>query len=119
MKCYDHSDVDAVSTCLGCGKALCKSCSQLSELQIIVCSVSCGKRADSRIEMVELIRKKTLTQNKVSGIFCIIAGSVFGAFGLFNLTDSSFLPLAIFMIAMSIGLFYGGYMYLKVSKSKK
>jgi hypothetical protein len=28
LKCYKHHDLDAVSTCLSCGKALCPSCSE-------------------------------------------------------------------------------------------
>jgi hypothetical protein len=28
LKCYKHNDLDAVSTCLSCGKALCPSCSE-------------------------------------------------------------------------------------------
>ncbi len=119
MKCYDHNEIDAVSTCLGCGKALCKSCTQSSKLGIIVCSEACGKRADSRIEMVELIRKKTLTQNKIGGIFLIIFGIVFGVFGIYNLTDSRLLPLSIFLMTISAGFMYGGFMYLKVAKTKQ
>lgn len=26
MKCYYHSDIDAVATCTGCGRAVCQSC---------------------------------------------------------------------------------------------
>ena len=26
MKCYYHSDIDAVATCVGCGKAVCQNC---------------------------------------------------------------------------------------------
>lgn len=118
MKCYEHNEIDAVSTCLGCGKALCKACSQASKLGILVCSQACGQRADSRIEMVELIRKKTLKQNKVGGIVLIISGIIFGAFGIFNLTDSRLLPLSIFLITICAGFMYGGFMALKVAKTK-
>ncbi len=119
MKCYNHNEIDAVSTCLGCGKGLCKPCIQTSTLGIVVCSQECGLRADGQIEMVELIRKKTLTQNKVGGIFLIIFGIVFGVFGIYNLIDSRLLPLSIFLIAICAGFLYGGITYLKVAKTKQ
>ena len=118
MKCYNHPDADAVSTCIGCGKALCKNCIEPSELGIIVCSETCNKRVNTNIEAIRLIRKKSLTQNKVSGIFCILAGLIFFAYGIYNLTDSRFLPLYIFMTALSVGFFYGGYMYIKIAKTE-
>ena len=75
-------------------------------------------RANSGFEMVNQIRQKTLTQNKVGGIFCFIGGAIFSFFGLFNLTKPHFLPLAIFLFAMGVGLAIGGTMFLKVAKKK-
>ena len=31
MKCFIHSDIDAVATCKNCGKAMCVNCSAYSE----------------------------------------------------------------------------------------
>jgi len=68
---------------------------------------------------LSLIRRKTMTQNTVSGIFCIISGAIFGLFGLYHLTQPRFfLPLAIFMAALCVGFIVGGVAFLKVGKEK-
>jgi hypothetical protein len=90
MRCYDHSDHEAIAICMGCGKALCKDCIELNNTDVVVCSEKCGSIVNDQLEMIRKIRKKTLTQNKVSGVFCIIAGIVFGLFGLFNIAKENF-----------------------------
>ncbi len=119
MRCYNHSDIEAVATCLGCGKAMCKDCCQTRESGIILCSESCQARVENGIEALNLIRSKTLTQSKVTGFFCIIAAAVMGLFGLFNLTrENYFLPISIFLLALCVSLTAWGIMYLKVGKTK-
>ena len=118
MKCYNHTEIDAVATCLGCGKALCMECC-FKNMPGIVCSSLCEDKITKHNEVNNLIRKKTLTQNKVSGIFCIIAGAIFSLFGIYQLTrESYFFPLSLFCIALGVGLILGGIMFLRVAKSK-
>ena len=118
MRCYNHSEVEAVSICLGCGKAICRDCIH-DDGGAVVCSGACADRINRQMETVDLIRQKTLTQNKVSGIFCIAAGLVFALFGLYQLTrENYFLPLSMFTIILGIGLLIGGAMYLKVAGTK-
>jgi hypothetical protein len=120
MKCFNHTNIEAVAMCLGCGKALCPECCQSTDSGILVCSDACREKTENDGEIVRLIRQKTLTQNRVSGIFCIFVGVIFGFFGVYNLTGPRFfLPLAIFMIATCIGFIVGGIMYLRVAKARK
>ena len=118
MKCYNHTETEAVATCMGCGKALCMECC-FKNVPGIVCSSLCEDKVNEQNEIIKFIRKKTLTQNKVSGIFSIIAGAIFILFGIFQLTrENYFFPLSLFCIALGFGLIIGGTMFLGVAKSK-
>ena len=120
MKCFNHAEKDAVATCLGCGKSLCRECCQTTDSGRVVCSDPCKQRTTADQETLSLIRQKTQTQNRVSGILCFLAGSIFGLFGLFHLTQPRFfLPLTIFMVAMCVCLIVMGRMYLRMDKEKK
>ncbi len=120
MKCFNHDENDAVATCMGCGKALCRECCVSTATAPFVCSDVCKAKVAAEDRTLALIRLKTMTQNRVSGLFCIIAGVIFGLFGIFHLTRPRFfLPLTIFMIALCIGFIIGGVMYLRVSKEEQ
>lgn len=42
MKCFSHSDVDAVGVCKSCGKGVCHSCARV-ESNGVVCSDACAQ----------------------------------------------------------------------------
>jgi hypothetical protein len=120
MKCFNHSEKDAVATCMGCGKALCHECCPSPAQSPFVCSDQCREKVAAEERTLALIRRKTITQNRVSGAFCIMGSMVFGLFGVFNLTlPRGFLPLAIFMIATCIAFIIAGVKYLRVGKEDK
>jgi hypothetical protein len=120
MKCFNHGDSEAVAACRGCGKGLCHNCCQTGGSGALVCSPACGEKTQTESATLALIRQKTLTQNRVSGTFSIMAGVIFGAFGLYHLTQPRFfLPLMVLSISMCIGLLTAGVMYLRVAKDKE
>lgn len=45
MKCNQHSQLDAVGLCVGCGRALCKRCIRTSREDEIVCSDLCERKS--------------------------------------------------------------------------
>lgn len=45
MKCFNHTDVEAVATCVDCGKSLCKECA--SRYEPILCD-SCAAARQAR-----------------------------------------------------------------------
>ena len=45
MKCFNHTDVEAVATCVDCGKSLCKECA--SKYEPILCD-SCAAARQAR-----------------------------------------------------------------------
>ena len=45
MKCFNHTDVEAVATCVDCGKSLCKECA--SRYEPILCD-SCAEARQAR-----------------------------------------------------------------------
>lgn len=67
MKCYKHYDMDAISTCVDCGKALCPQCTEKFESPI------CDKCNLVRIQD----DKKFLIKNSVIMIGLFILGFIF------------------------------------------
>ena len=121
MRCFHHSETDAVATCVNCGKALCSQCVRHARTERIVCSEAC-ETADFKTERsLFLIRKKTALHNTVSAVFLLLAGAVFGLFGLYHVffAASYFFPLAVFTFVLSIVFFVAGAWYLKGGKELK
>ena len=120
MKCFNHNDKDGVVTCRGCGKSLCCDCCQSTTSELLACSDACREKIISERQTLRLIRRKTMTQNTVSGVFSIMAGSIFGLFGVFHITQPRyFLPLTVFMLALCVGFIVAGVMYLRGGKEQK
>jgi hypothetical protein len=120
MKCFNHADAEAIATCLGCGKGLCRACCQTSDSGGVVCSPACKEKTQAEEEALALIRNGAIKGTRVGGILCIVAGLIFGLFGLFNLTQPGFfLPIVVFTVALGIGLIVAGAMYLRINKDRK
>jgi hypothetical protein len=43
MKCFSHSETEAVAICVSCGKGLCPSCISKSDRGKFVCSPACSR----------------------------------------------------------------------------
>jgi hypothetical protein len=120
MKCFNHADAEAIATCLGCGKGLCRTCCQTSDSGGVVCSPACKEKTQAEEEALALIRNRAMKGTRVSGILCIVAGLIFGLFGLFHLTQPQFfLPIVVFTVALGIGLIVAGAMYLRINKDRR
>ena len=118
MKCFHHNDHEAISICVNCGRALCKACTSEIESNKIICSNDCEISISKFENIIELIQSKTLNQNKISAYGFYIGGFIFGLFGLYNIFFKSthYVPLAIFIIMLSVAFFIWGTWYLKASK---
>ena len=120
MKCFNHSDSDAVATCVNCGKAICRQCCISTAKGRLVCSTSCEESAQNAEESLSLVRTKTDRQNRVNGMLSALTGTAFGLFGVFTLFRSRhFLPLSILLFGMMVVLVAAGLWYLKLGKYKE
>ena len=91
MKCYYHSDRDAVGTCKSCGKGLCPECA-VDLGKGLACRDRCEVDANAVIELIEqnirMSPKADQAMNAALGIraraamFNLVIGAVFVLWGL-------------------------------------
>ena|SRR5690242_9353635 len=86
MKCYNHSDVEAVGVCKSCGRALCREC--IAEVGL---SLSCKSRCESVVAaMNDLVERGSTAYQKTSatylrnGIFISLLGILFSILGVLS-----------------------------------
>ena len=93
MKCYSHSEAEAVAVCRSCGRALCRDC--VTEVGL---SCSCKGRCESMVAaMNDLVERgktayqKTSTLQLRNGIFVILLGVVLVSLAVhrFSVGDAS------------------------------
>lgn len=83
MKCYTHSDVDAVGSCKACGKGICHECA--TDLGH---GLACAGVHETRVENLNTIISKNIDAVEaapksllIGPAFCLILGMVFVYFG--------------------------------------
>jgi hypothetical protein len=86
MRCYTHSDTDAVAICQHCGKALCRTCTTA-----VGTKMSCHGDCEKEVENTNMILKRgkqniesgnvALRSNAKSyyatGLLIVLAGTIF------------------------------------------
>ncbi len=101
MKCYNHSDIDAVGTCTSCGKAICKDCGVETNGKLI-CKSCLNVRPIQNVAQQDLKKKF-----KLRHFVFLIIGSLFILMIPVNLVLSLifppiFLQFVICMVPMGI-----------------
>lgn len=83
MKCFNHSEIDAVGVCKSCGRALCHDC--IAEVGL---SCSCKGRCEAVVAILNDVteRSKTVYQKhsaiyRWSGIFAVMLGILLAGYG--------------------------------------
>lgn len=59
MKCFNHSQADAIAVCVNCGKALCSACILKSAGGKLVCSQPCSESITAADLTVSYLRDRT------------------------------------------------------------
>ncbi len=84
MKCYYHSDIDAVATCKACSRGLCHDCSV-----DVPPGTACKDRCEAEVNAVNTVieRSKSAYQKtggayKRNGIVMLVMGSLFCLVGI-------------------------------------
>ncbi len=118
MKCFAHSQVDAVASCKHCCKGMCAECAKSSGFGM-VCSATCESEVKAVHEMLERNRKMYRLAPKShlrSAVFLALMAAVFIGFGLF----SKFRFMSAYMIAFGIVMLLGaGFALLNSRKMAK
>lgn len=101
MKCFYHSDRDAVAVCKSCGRGICPEC-----LADVPPGVACRNRCETEVAALNLLIRRNRTAYQKAGaswrrnaIGMLLAGLLFGGLGLLLLVfkgDSG----AIFMMPL-------------------
>src|SRR5258706_1456422 len=85
MNCFNHSNVQAVALCCGCGKAICHDCLKESETMRLVCSTECSSRSKTMDTALTLVAKKSLRSYTLLSRFMLLAGLPMVFIGLVSL----------------------------------
>jgi len=90
VKCFNHSEVDAVGLCKSCGRGLCHEC--VSDVGM---SISCKHRCEADVAVLnELVQRGRTVYHKTSrtylrtGIFTLLLGAVFFLIGISSMLNS-------------------------------
>jgi len=90
VKCFNHSEVDAVGLCKSCGRGLCHEC--VSDVGM---SISCKHRCEADVAVLnELVQRGRTVYQKTSrtylrtGIFTLLLGAVFFLIGISSMLNS-------------------------------
>lgn len=105
MKCFVHSQVDAVASCKHCCKGMCAECTKDTGVGM-VCSAACESEVKAVQEMLERNRKMYRLVPKShlrSAVFLAMMAAVFIGFGLF----SKFRFMSAYMIAFGVVMLLG------------
>lgn len=110
MKCFNHSEIDAVGVCKSCGRALCHDC--IAEVGL---SCSCKGRCEADVASLNDIteRGKTVYQKHSAfywwtGIFALMLGILFAGPGIVSFfrgePGQGLLTLVFGLIVMGAGV---------------
>jgi len=117
MRCFNHSDKEAIGICINCGTALCKECMTKSESGKILCSDNCGISIAKFESSINVTLEKTLRNAKISAYGCFMFALLFISLGIYHFTIKPFFyPLAVFFCLMGGAFLIFGFWYLKASK---
>lgn len=108
MRCYNHSNIEAVAVCRSCGRALCRDCT--AEVGL---SCSCKGRCESIVatmnDLVERGRtayQKTSTLQLRNAVFVILLAIVFISLAVIRFSNHDATDSTYFFLAA--GVLFGG-----------
>jgi len=116
MKCFNHSDGEAVAVCVHCGMALCGTCAVRSKIGTLVCSEICGtasKQLEDFISRTGNMNDRT-TRNVAYSYLGFAAVCVPTGIGLYFY--SHIWLFTIFLEVVAAGLAVAGVGYMRIAK---
>jgi hypothetical protein len=113
MRCYNHSDRDAVGSCRACSKGLCVECAVDSEY-----GLSCRGEHEQLVAATGRMVARTVRAQNARGAryigpaFCGFLGIVFTVYGLLHERTR------IFLVVSGVGfIVYSAYNYMVIRKA--
>ncbi|HEX2952769.1 MAG TPA: hypothetical protein VHR47_02150 [Bacillota bacterium] len=116
MNCYNHNDIPGVAICTSCGKALCKTCVQITG-DILACSPECTAKLQNRDEVYSLSSKRSKLSLATTAFVYFAAGGLFLIFGIYYLFY--FIPLGILLTGAGVVFVIAGVRYRKTMLNGK
>jgi hypothetical protein len=114
MKCFNHTNVDAIAICKNCNKGLCQECAADTGV-----GVACKDKCESDVALLNVVfRQSTKAYQNASKTY--LQFSIWMAvIGFGMLIFSLFLPNPIFLIFMGSLFIIAGIVYYFTSKRYK
>ena len=118
MKCFTHQDQEAAAVCIQCGKGVCLTCVKISATNRIVCSPNCEAGLNESERLIQLIKNKTLNQNKVSAMIYFLIGAIALIFTVIPLAGGDW-TLALWTGPLGVAMIVGGIWSRRVAKESE
>ena len=118
MKCFTHQDREAAAVCIQCGRAVCLACVKNTATNRVVCSPNCEAGLTEGERLIQLIKNKTLNQNKVSAMIYFLIGAIAVVFTVIPLSSGDWL-LALWTGPFGVAMIVGGIWLRRVAKESK
>jgi len=88
MKCSNHNQIDAIATCVFCGRALCSSCITQSASGRAVCSPACSSKIAITEAALHSLQSKSIAGIKRVAFFALSAGLLFAGIGVHDFIEA-------------------------------
>ena len=118
VKCFTHQDREALAVCIQCGRAVCLACVKNTTTNRVVCSNNCEAGLTESERLIQLIKNKTLSQNKVSAMIYFLVGAIALVFTFIPLASGNW-PLVLWTGPFGVAMIIGGIWLRRVAKESK
>jgi len=82
VRCYYHSNVEAVGVCKSCQRGLCAACATDAPN-----GLACRGRCEARVAAIDALIERNLSSYRRTGLFLAFAGGLMMLVGLVTLRD--------------------------------
>ena len=118
MKCFKHQESDASAVCIRCGKGVCITCVKQTATNRVVCSAICEAGLAESEQVMQLIKSKTISQNKVSAMIYFLIGSIAVIFAVLAALIGEW-ALALWCAPFGIAMIVGGIWSRRVANESR
>jgi len=118
MNCAKHADKAVLGVCCSCGRTICETCNVAGVSGKLACSPQCAADIADHDAAIKLLLTKANRGSKTTGVFSIVAGTVFTLGGLYHVL---FDPEAILIgLCLGVGATFlvAGVFYIRNAKTR-
>jgi Uncharacterized protein conserved in archaea (DUF2180) len=119
MKCFSHSDSEAIAICIHCGRGVCVSCQIRSPTGRIVCSTTCLSGLRLTEQAIDGLRNKTISGASFSGYFFLVSGLVMAIFAFVPIRGRIVWHIASLLLVFAVIFIGAGIGFIRIAKRKE